>query len=107
MWSDSEYRQNWRDLCRREYLFWLVVLSYVPGLSLLIIGANVFDDELPQHAGAYFSVAWLTGFVATGLYRQNFRCPRCHHLFFRRFGFIDPDGHNCLNCNLARGASGQ
>jgi hypothetical protein len=30
------------------------------------------------------SVAWLAGFAGASLYRQNFRCPRCHH-----FSFVD------------------
>ena len=106
MWSDPEYGRRWRDLRRREFLFWLFVLSYVPGILLLIVGANIFDYDVPQHMGAYFFVAWLAGFVGASLYRQNFRCPRCHHLFFRRFSVIEPYADNCLNCNLARGASG-
>jgi hypothetical protein len=42
----------------------------------------------------------LVGFVGTGRYRQSFRCPRCHHYFFQRLRFVDPDARKCVNCRL-------
>jgi hypothetical protein len=48
----------------------------------------------------------LTGFVGTSLYHQNFRCPRCHRFFFRRYMLVDPYSRNCVHCNLACGAGG-
>jgi hypothetical protein len=82
MCADPEYLRSWRDLRRRELLFWFFVLSYVPGILLIIFVVNVFYHDVPEHMGMYFSVAWLVGFVATSLYRQNFRCSRCRHFFF-------------------------
>jgi hypothetical protein len=101
MWNDPEYLQAWRGLRRCEVLFWFFVLSYVPGRLLVIVAANVFDQDVPEHTGAFFSGAWLAGFVGSGLYLQSFRCPRGHYLFFRRSAFVDPHAQNCLNCNLA------
>jgi hypothetical protein len=67
----------------------------------VIVLLNTFEPDLPGHLGVYFSIIWLAGFVWTGLYRQSFRCPRCHRYFFRRrLGFADPDARTCLNCNL-------
>ena len=106
MWTDPEYLRSWRDLRRREFLFWFFVLSYVPGILLIIIIINAFDDGALEHLGLYFSVAWLAGFVGASLYRQNFRCPRCHHFFFRRFRFVNPYARNCVNCDLACWAPG-
>ena len=106
MWADPNYLRSWRDLRRRELLFWFFVLSYVPGILLIIVVVNLFDHNALEHIGIYFSAAWLAGFVGTGLYRQNFRCPRCRRFFFRRFRFIEPYARNCVNCNLARGALG-
>jgi hypothetical protein len=106
MCADPEYLRSWRDLRRRELLFWFFVLSYVPGILLIIFVVNVFYHDVPEHMGMYFSVAWLVGFVATSLYRQNFRCPRCRHFFFRRFRLIEPYARNCVNCNFAWGALG-
>ena len=101
MRTDSEYSRSWHDLRRREFLFWFFVLSYVPGILLIIVLLNTFEPDLPEHLGVYFSIIWLAGFVWTGLYRQSFRCPRCHRYFFRRrLGFADPHARTCLNCNL-------
>src|SRR5262252_5528805 len=106
MWADPQYLTSWRDLRRRELLFWFFVLSYVPGILLIIVVVNAFDHDAPEHIGIYFSAAWLTGFVGTSLYRQNFRCPRCHRFFFRRYMLVDPYSRNCVHCNLACGAGG-
>ena len=106
MWADPQYLTSWRDLRRRELLFWFFVLSYVPGILLIIIIVNVFEHDAPEHIGIYFSSAWLAGFVGTSLYRQNFRCPRCHRFFFRRYMLVDPYSRNCVHCNLACGTGG-
>src|SRR5262249_8816957 len=81
--------------------FWFFVLSYVPGILFIIVVVNVLDYDAPEHIGIYFSAAWLAGFVGTSLYRQNFRCPRCHQFFFRRYMVVDPYSQNCVHCNLA------
>jgi hypothetical protein len=106
MCADPEYLRSWRDLRSRELLFWFFVLSYVPGILLIIIVVNVFNHDVPEHIGIYFSGAWLAGFLGTSLYCQNFRCPRCRNFFFRRFRFVEPYARNCVNCNLASGALG-
>ena len=106
MRTDSDYSRSWHDLRRREFLYWFFVLSYVPGILLVIVLLNAFEPHLPEHLGVYFSIIWLAGFAWTGLYRQSFRCPRCHHYFFRRLGFADPYARTCLNCNLTCWAPG-
>jgi hypothetical protein len=106
MWADPQYLTSWRDLRRRELLFWFFVLSYVPGILLIIVIVNVFEHDFPEHLGMYFSVAWLAGFAGASLYRQSFRCPRCHQFFFRRYVLVDPDSRNCKHCNLARWTGG-
>ena len=106
MWADPKYLRSWRDLRRRDLLFWFFVLSYVPGILLIIVVVNVVEHDAPEHIGIYFSAAWLAGFVGISLYRQNFRCPRCHQFFFRRFRFVQSYTRNCLNCNLACWAPG-
>ena len=106
MCADPEYLRSWRDLRRRELLFWFFVLSYVPGFLLIIVVVNVFNHDVPEHLGIYFSGTWLAGFVVTSLYRQNFRCPRCHQFFFRRYMLVDPYSQSCVHCNLACGAGG-
>ena len=94
--------QAHRRVSDRELLFWFFVLSYIPGILLIIVIVNVFEHDVPEHIGMYFSGAWLAGFAGASFYRQNFRCPRCHQFFFRRYVLVDPDSRNCKHCNLAR-----
>ena len=100
MWTAPEYAQSWGDLRCRELLFWFFVLSYVPGMLLIIVLLNDFHSAVPKHLGAYFSVVWLAGFAGASFYRQSFRCPRCGQLFFRRMGLIEPSARKCVNCDL-------
>jgi hypothetical protein len=104
MWTAPEYPRRWNDLRCRELLFWFFVLSYVPGMLLIIVLVNDFYLFVPEHLGTYFSVAWLAGFAGASFYRQSFRCPRCGQLFFRRMRLLEPFARNCVNCNLARRA---
>src|SRR5262245_63418738 len=98
MWADPNYLRSWRDLRRRELLFWFFVLSYVPGILLIIVVVNVLDYDAPEHIGIYFSAAWLAGFVGTSIYRQNFWCPRCYQFLFCCYMFFDFYSHTFFHC---------
>jgi len=104
MWTAPGYPRSWGDLRRRDLLFWFFVLSYVPGMVLIIVLVNDVHRSVPEHLGTYFSVAWLAGFAGASFYRQSFRCPRCGQLFFRRMRLIEPSARKCMNCNRARRA---
>jgi hypothetical protein len=106
MWNDLQYLRSWCDLRRRELLFWFFVLSYVPGMLLIIAAVDVIGRDLPGHIVAYFSAAWLAGFGVASLYHQNFRCPRCRGFFFRRFRCAETGAYKCVNCEFARGGIG-
>jgi len=87
---DSEYPRSWRDLRRREFLFWFFVLSYVPGIAIIIVLMDRFGSDVLDRIGTYFSAVWLVGFAGAS--------------FFRRFKLLEPYARNCVNCNLACGA---
>jgi len=80
------------------------VLSYVPGIAIIIVLMDRFGSDVLDRIGTYFSAAWLVGFAGASFYRQHFHCPRCHKFFFRRFKLLEPYARNCVNCNLACGA---
>lgn len=94
------YQRSWQDLRRRDLVFKLVVVSYVPGMALAILATEVFANYVSTRLAVYAAAVWLTMFVAVDLYRQAFRCPRCDHHFFRRSIWRGPDSRNCLNCDL-------
>ncbi len=49
MCADPEYLRSWRDLRRRELLFWFLVLSYVSGSLLIrsLVGRLCRGKSLP------------------------------------------------------------
>jgi hypothetical protein len=101
MWTALRYPRRWGELPCHELLFWFFVLSYVPGMLLIIVLVNDFHPFVPEHLGTYFSVAWLAGFAGASFYRRRLRCPNCGRLFFRRMRLIEPSPRKCVNCNVA------
>jgi hypothetical protein len=85
-----------------RFLFWLVILSYLPGMLVIMLVVNRVRDDVPEHMLAYLSVAWLAAFLLASSYRRRFRCPRCHELFFRGLTGFDLHTQVCLHCDLPR-----
>jgi hypothetical protein len=99
------FERGWRDLRRRAFLCRLVVFSYVPVITAVTLLLNRFPECAPDHIGAVITIVWLAGLLGAGTYRQDFRCPRCTHFFFRRLFDHDPNAQNCVHCGLTRGAT--
>jgi hypothetical protein len=97
----SNYVRNWRDLRRRQYLFWIVVLSFVPAVLLSILIVNLLGSDVPQYFGAAIGAAWLAAYVAADCYLHHFRCPRCQGLF--HIGYVGQIARCCMHCRLANG----
>ena len=78
------YPRSWGDLRCRDLLFWFFVLSYVPGMLLIIVLVNDFHRSVPEHLGTYFSVAWLAGFAGAAAPISNVNASACN-----RAGFLE------------------
>jgi len=93
-----EYERAWGDLHRRNLFLRLVALSFLPGVAVLILLTNWAFADVPRHFGRWVGGAWIAAFVAAGLYRRCFRCPRCRELLFgRRFSY---NSNACAHCGL-------
>jgi hypothetical protein len=101
----NDFERGWRDLRRRAFLCRLVVFSYLPAIIGVTFLLNRFPEHAPNHLGAAITIMWLVALVGAGTYRQDFRCPRCTHFFFRRLFDHDPNAQNCVHCGFARGAT--
>src|SRR5262249_7899823 len=51
---DSEYLRSWRDLRRREFLFWFFVLSYVPSIAIIIVHMDRFGSDVLDRIATFF-----------------------------------------------------
>jgi hypothetical protein len=102
--SDPDYARSWRDLRRREAAFWIVVLSYLPGVALALLAVHLIRHDVPEHFALWVGGGWIATYVMANLYRLGFRCPRCRCSFFRPR--MEQSGHapTCAHCNLPRGA---
>ena len=101
---NESYDIEWRELKKRSKLFWFSFLSYIPGV--LIIGlpfSKLSKSETPIFVVAIF---WMLFFLASGIYLQIFKCPRCHKkYFFKKRGIIwifNLFSRKCLNCELKK-----
>jgi hypothetical protein len=94
----GEYEHAWAALRRRNFVVRLVVLSFLPGIALLILVTNCAYGDVPDHFGSWVGGSWLTAFFCAFIYRRSFRCPRCREPFFARSSFHS--GDLCSRCDL-------
>jgi hypothetical protein len=104
MVSASKYEPCWQDLQRRNLLVWFVAISFVPGVLLLIVAANVWLGDVPKYFGRWVGGCWIAAFALVGIYRRRFQCPRCQQRFFGR-GSAEST-KKCAHCDLPLWAQG-
>ena len=96
--------KHWEGYRRRRYVFWLVWVTYVPGV--LIIGLPLrwlFGSDVPIYIVAG---AWLIAFLMSGNWMTMWKCPRCGRSFFRTPWGGNPLATRCVHCQLPKWASG-
>jgi len=76
------YDEDWRDLRSRIRLFWFVWLSGVPLIALVAAALDRISPKIANQTGVGLVIAWMIAFVAAGIYRQAFKCPRCGKWYF-------------------------
>jgi hypothetical protein len=97
------YSQQWRDLRRRERLYWIAAFLFVPAVAatLVLAFARLVGDLPKDYGGLWPLGIWLAAFVLANLYRRRFRCPRCHEHFFARKEGLPQDHEQCAACGLS------
>jgi hypothetical protein len=100
----STYARRWQDLRRREILFRLITVFYVPVVLAALLALNALHNDVPEHFGAWAGVGGIAGFLSAALYRQRFRCPRCGEFFFRQLIHYREEAQSCTHCHLPLGA---
>ena len=82
------YDAQWREYRRRRNLFWLIWLTYIPGV--LVIGLpleSLIKSEVPIYFVAF---GWLIAFAVAGWRLSYWRCPHCGKWFL-------PNGGSAIN----------
>jgi hypothetical protein len=91
---------DWTEYRRKRNLFWLVLVSYVPGV--LVFGLSLqwlLGSELPIY---FVAGAWMIAFIVTASRMTAWRCPRCGKSFFRTFWGQNPFALKCVHCRLPK-----
>lgn len=94
------YEKNWAEYRKRRKLFWIIFLTYLPGVA--IIGAPL--GQLFKSETSYLIVAiiWMCAFAVSGLRFSFWKCPRCEKCFSLRWHSSNPFTSRCLHCGLAK-----
>ena len=94
----KRYQEAWRNYRILSGRYWIVFLTYIPGVLLLggLLSFTVNDNL--AHGIVAFS--WMALWIVAGQGYINFCCPRCGEKFFRRKGFSTVFTARCLNCGL-------
>jgi hypothetical protein len=100
--AEDPYSAGWVEYRRRRNLYWLVWLTYIPGV--LIIGLPLswlFHSNI-----AAFVVAglWMVAYVAAANYLGFWKCPRCGKPFSRGWWYYNPFARECVHCGLSKWA---
>jgi hypothetical protein len=99
----TDYSVAWQDLKRRERIFGILFLTYIP--AGLAIGVPLSKRV---HSGWPFYVVsgmWMAAVAFSYLRYVWWRCPKCHERFFYKGLFSNPITRRCLHCGLKMWAS--
>jgi hypothetical protein len=90
------------SLRRRRRIGMALWLGYLPGVFVLgWLLSNALGSGL-----AYLGVAlaWMAACLLVQFWAGSFRCPRCGHRFYRKWGYQGSWARACARCGLARWA---
>jgi hypothetical protein len=91
---------DWTEYRRRRNIFWLVLVTYVPGVLAFGLSLQwLLGSELPIYLAAG---AWIIAFIVTANRMTAWHCPRCGKAFFRTFWGQNPFAGKCVHCQLSK-----
>ena len=76
----ERYTEAWRDRRKRMLVFKAMQIAFFPLLVVLTICVEYAD--VPSSMIAI--PVWFAGYIATGVWLNRFRCPRCGKLYYWR-----------------------
>jgi hypothetical protein len=106
---EPDYSTAWRDLSRRQLIFWAAFLSFVPGGIVIGLVVGLPLSALIGVSPDYFfypvAISWMLIFSIAAQRVVKFRCPRCHQFFFAKWWCRNAFARKCVHCGLAKGAN--
>jgi hypothetical protein len=97
----SEYAAAWRDLRRCERTFFVVFITFAPGVLTLSWAFGILLGPHDDGPALVIAILWAAVGGIVAIRHGLFRCPRCRQPFFvTRLGFSNPLSRRCLHCKL-------
>jgi len=96
----SSYTEQWLEYRKRNKLFWLVFLTYAPGVAW--IGVPLSRLLRYEYVISFVAVIWMVAVMITASYRSFWKCPRCHKSFFHKWWYYNFFAGKCVNCKLPK-----
>jgi hypothetical protein len=97
-----EYEAQWTEYRRRRRVFWLIFVTYIPGVFLIGVPlGNIFNSETPAVVTA---LMWMAAFAIAGWRTTYWRCPRCRKRFFATW-YVNQFARKCVHCGLKKWAT--
>ncbi|MDD5492036.1 MAG: hypothetical protein PHV60_05075 [bacterium] len=97
------YEHQWQEYKKRRNLFWIIWLTYLPGV--LIIGyplGKFFRSETPF---IILAVVWMVFFIIAGTRFSYWKCPRCGNSYFAKWWYANQFVRKCVHCKLPKWAN--
>lgn len=110
--GEGPYSPAWRRYRRWARAFWIVALSYLPGVALIDRMVRSTHGNAANTVTFYVALAWLVATLVTGYCKGNFTCPRCGESYFaiwlqgrwRQGVWSNIFARRCLHCGLPKWA---
>jgi len=105
----TNYASAWHELRRREFIYWLIFFTFLPGVVGLIKLLDWLSAGLGDHAGQWIAIAWGGAWILSGYWRTTFRCPRCGERFVadRWWETRSLRSPECIHCGLPLWSEGR
>jgi hypothetical protein len=98
--STQSQTSSWQNYRRRRFWFFVIWLTYVPGVFVLGYPlSRLLDSGIPVYI---LAGAWIVAFIASANYMELFPCPKCRRAFFRTSWFHNPLARRCVHCGFPK-----
>jgi hypothetical protein len=86
---------------KRNLVFWSLFLGCLPVIWFIAIPLGRWLNS--ESVAQIVATGWFLAIVATGIWRLDWKCPRCNKNFYRRWWYKNAFAMRCVNCGYKPG----
>jgi hypothetical protein len=97
------YQKEWEEYKKRQKVFWLVFLCFIPFILLFRLIGNLFQSltssgDIGSLGFIVFGIVW----TICGIRLQYWKCPQCGKAFHTKWYWNNILSSKCLHCKLPK-----